>query len=88
MTEVILLSGAILVIAGCLATARVCAGPSLLDRVVALDMLLAIIVCGLAILAASTRDSTIVSVLVVVGLLGFIGSVSIVRFLDKDSSER
>jgi multicomponent Na+:H+ antiporter subunit F len=64
-----------------LALVRLALGPSLLDRVVATDALLVIISAGLAVYAALTRDRTVVPVLVVVALLGFVGTVSVARYV-------
>ena len=64
-----------------LALARLARGPSLLDRVVATDVLLVIIAAGLAVYAALQRDPTVVPVLVVVSLLAFVGSVSVARYI-------
>ena len=64
-----------------LALARLARGPSLLDRVVASDVLLVIVACGLAVHAALMRDATLVPVLVVVSLLAFVGSVSVARYI-------
>ncbi len=60
---------------------RLARGPSLLDRVVATDVLLAIIAAGLAVHAGLARDPTLVPVLVVVSLLAFVGSVSVARYI-------
>ncbi len=60
---------------------RLARGPSLLDRVVATDVLLVIISAGLAVYAALQRDPTVVPVLVVVSLLAFVGSVSVARYI-------
>jgi multicomponent Na+:H+ antiporter subunit F len=68
--------------AGALLTlVRLARGPSLLDRVVATDVLLVIIAAGLAVHAALARDPTVVPVLVVVSLLAFVGSVSVARYI-------
>ena len=64
-----------------LALVRMARGPSLLDRVVAVDTLLVIIAAGLAVHAALQRDPTLVPVLVVVSLLAFVGSVSVARYV-------
>ena len=64
-----------------LALVRLARGPSLLDRVVATDILLVIIAAGLAVYAALRRDPTVVPVLVVVSLLAFVGSVSVARYV-------
>ncbi len=80
VTAVVVMLGA----AAAITVLRLLLGPSVLDRVVALDMLLAIVQCGLATFAALTLDSSSVPVLVVVSLLGFVGSVSIARFLGQE----
>ena len=64
-----------------LALVRLGLGPSLLDRVVATDVLLVIVSAGLAVYAALARDPTVVPVLVVVSLLAFVGSVSVARYI-------
>jgi multicomponent Na+:H+ antiporter subunit F len=64
-----------------LSLVRLARGPSLLDRVVATDALLVIISAGMAVFAALTRNPTVVPVLVVVSLLGFVGSVSVARYI-------
>ena len=56
-------------------------GPSLLNRVVAIDTLLVIIAARLAVHAGLQRDPTVVPVLVVVSLLAFVGSVSVARYI-------
>jgi multicomponent Na+:H+ antiporter subunit F len=63
-----------------LALVRLYRGPSLLDRVVAADMLLATMVGAVGAEAAVNRHATTLPVLVVLALLGFVGSVSVVRF--------
>jgi multicomponent Na+:H+ antiporter subunit F len=81
MTVVSVLSFAMLGTGVLLALVRLALGPSLLDRVVATDALLVIISAGLAVYAALTRNPTVVPVLVVVSLLGFVGSVSVARYI-------
>jgi multicomponent Na+:H+ antiporter subunit F len=81
MTVVSVLVFAMLGAGVLLALVRLALGPSLLDRVVATDALLVIISAGLAVYAALTRNPTVVPVLVVVSLLGFVGSVSVARYI-------
>jgi multicomponent Na+:H+ antiporter subunit F len=66
---------------------RIVRGPSTLDRIVATDVLLAIVVVALATVAAVTRDTTALPVLAVLSILGFTGSVSVARFATR-SAER
>jgi multicomponent Na+:H+ antiporter subunit F len=55
-------------------------GPTMLDRVIALDVLAAVLICGLGVEAAVNRHTTTLPVLVVLSLVGFVGSVSMARF--------
>ena len=81
MTVVQVLAYAMLGTGALLTLARLARGPSLLDRVVATDILLVIVAAGLAVHAALQRDPTLVPVLVVVSLLAFVGSVSVARYI-------
>ena len=84
MTVVSVISGIVLLIAGVLTTFRLLDGPNSLDRLVALDTLIALAMCGLAVWAAYTCDTTIVPAIVALSLVGFIGSVSVARFRVSD----
>lgn len=63
--------------------ARALLGPSLADRVVAVDALLIVIVAGLAIDAARSDSTAFVDVAVVIGLLGFVGTGVASRFIER-----
>jgi multicomponent Na+:H+ antiporter subunit F len=80
MTVVLGLCVAMLGVAALLLVARISLGPTMLDRVVALDVLVAVVICGLALEAAVHRHTTTLPILGVLSLLGFVGSVSIARF--------
>jgi multicomponent Na+:H+ antiporter subunit F len=84
VSAVVTLVAVLLGAAALVTSVRLLRGPSTLDRVVAMDMLLSIALCALATTAAATLDSTAVPVLVVVSLLGFVGAVSIARFLGQE----
>jgi len=73
--------------AAIVALIRMTLGPNMLNRAVAMDVLAATIVAGLAIEAAYNRHSTTLPILVVVSLIGFVGSVSISRFAARESRE-
>ena len=88
MTAVFWAAYAMLGIGALLTLVRLARGPSLLDRVVATDVLLVIISAGLAVYAALRRDPTVVPVLVVVSLLAFVGSVSVARYIGGMLIER
>ncbi len=75
---------AILGVAAALTVYRMTAGPTMLDRVIAMDVLVAILVCALGVEAAFNRHATTLPILVVVSMVGFVGSVSVARFAARD----
>ncbi|WP_252274641.1 monovalent cation/H+ antiporter complex subunit F [Nocardioides sp. LMS-CY] len=80
MSVVLVVCVVVLGVAALLLVARISLGPTMLDRVVALDVLVAVVICGLALEAAVHRHTTTLPILVVLSLLGFVGSVSVARF--------
>lgn len=76
---------AVLFTALVLVVLRIVKGPTTLDRIVAVDVLLAVVMCAIAAEAAYTRDATSLPVLVILSILGFIGSVSVARFRPQSS---
>jgi multicomponent Na+:H+ antiporter subunit F len=83
MTVVGIIVSTLLFAAVSLVLIRIVRGPTTLDRIVAVDVLLAIVVCSIAAEAAYTRDATSLPILVVLSILGFIGSVSVARFAPR-----
>ncbi len=55
-------------------------GPSMLDRTVALDIVVTTMIAGVALYAAYFRRADVVPLLVVLSLVGFVGSVTVARF--------
>lgn len=80
MSVVIVVCMAFWAVAALLLLVRISLGPTMLDRVVALDVMVAVVIGGLALEAAVDRDNTTLPILVVLSLLGFIGSASVARF--------
>lgn len=64
-----------------LALVRLVRGPSPVDRVVATDVLISSLVCGLAIEAAINRHAFTVPVMLALALVGFAGTVAMSRFV-------
>ncbi|GAA2714395.1 monovalent cation/H+ antiporter complex subunit F [Micromonospora olivasterospora] len=69
-----------------LALARMYRGPSLLDRVIAADVLLNTMAGAVGAEAAVNRHATTLPVLVVLSLLGFVGAVALVRFAVQEEA--
>ncbi|VTR75658.1 monovalent cation/H+ antiporter complex subunit F [Cellulomonas hominis] len=80
MTAVVVICAVLLTAAGALALIRAERGPSMLDRTVALDILVTVVVAALALYASVERRTDVVPILVVLSLVGFVGSVTISRF--------
>ena len=83
MSAVLFVCFAGLGLAAVLVLVRLVLGPSVPDRIVALDVLVQIVVAGIAVAAAVTRDGTYLSVLVAVSLLAFVGTVTVGRFIER-----
>ena len=78
-----------LALAAVLTVVRMSRGPSSLDRVVAADVLVAVVIAALALEAILNDHGTTLPVMLVLSLLGFAGSVSIARFVaDRDKATR
>ncbi|MBR8743663.1 monovalent cation/H+ antiporter complex subunit F [Nocardiopsis sp. MG754419] len=73
--------------AALLGTARLLLGPSILDRALSVDVLLASALTGLGAYAAFFRDPTVLPSLLVLSLLGFVGSISISKFVARRPEE-
>jgi multicomponent Na+:H+ antiporter subunit F len=84
MTTVWMIAAIVLVAAAALTTFRILAGPSTLDRLVGVDTLVAVAMCGLGTWAAFSLDSTVVYGITALSLISFVGSVSVARFRVPD----
>ncbi len=73
---------AVLVLAAAIFAFRLVAGPSLADRVVALNGMLIVGMVGVAADAVRTENGAYIPVLVVLALVGFVGTAMIARFME------
>ena len=80
MTAVVWVCGVLLTVGAVLAVVRAEKGPSMLDRTIALDIVVTTMIAAVALYAAIERRTDVVPVLVVLSLVGFVGSVTIARF--------
>ncbi len=81
MPVVLAITALVLTLAAAGAIIRIAKGPSLLDRVLASDVLLAIIGAALCIDMAANRHLNNLMLLVAIYFLGFVGSVTVARFV-------
>lgn len=84
-TIVLAVSGVMLTVAAALTVGRMTRGPGTLDRVVAADVLVAVVVAGVALEAVWHHRATTLLVMLVLSLLGFTGSVSIARLVAREN---
>ncbi|WP_182353108.1 monovalent cation/H+ antiporter complex subunit F [Flaviflexus huanghaiensis] len=81
MIVVAAISGALLFLSALAVIVRVSNGPSMLDRMVGVDLLTSIILCSVAVISAVSGRTDLLPVLVVLAVVGFIGSTTIARFI-------
>ncbi|MDD9206200.1 monovalent cation/H+ antiporter complex subunit F [Georgenia sp. 10Sc9-8] len=87
MTAVYVYCFAAVAVAALLALIRVERGPSMFDRVVALDITTACVLGTVALISARDDRTDLVPVLVVLAVVGFVGSVTVARFAAADTLE-
>ena len=84
MTVVTIVCAALLLGAAVLALIRAERGPSMLDRTVALDVFVTALVGGIVLEAAVSGRTDTLPLLVVLSMVGFVGSVTIARFASAE----
>ena len=72
----------LLVIAGALGVARIVRRSTLGDRAIAFDMLTSVLTCALLVSAGYLKDGLLLDLAIILGLLGFIASITIARFIE------
>jgi multicomponent Na+:H+ antiporter subunit F len=72
---------AVLVLATLLTVWRAVIGPTLPDRVVALDMLVGIVIGFIAVIALRTGYTLYIDIAIALGLVGFLATVAFARFI-------
>lgn len=70
-----------------IALVRVIWGPTLPDRVVAVDLIGVSAVCLMVVAAAANREPAFLDAAVVITLLGFLGTVAYARYAERRTRE-
>ena len=85
----VLVNAALLMIALALFIAlyRVVQGPTLPDRMVAVDLIGTSSVCLMVLAATATKESAFLDAAVVIALLGFLGTVAYARYAERKGRE-
>lgn len=76
-----------LFLTGAAAGTRLLIGPSLADRIVALDVALMALMAAIAVHAADTGTTVFLDLLVVIAIVGFTATVSASRFIEHEGPE-
>ena len=77
---------AMLTVAASLAFIRVFKGPTLPDRVIAIDLIGVLMVCLLVVTAGATAQQAFLDVAMVVALISFVGTVAYARYIERSRS--
>ncbi|GHG57727.1 hypothetical protein GCM10012320_30870 [Sinomonas cellulolyticus] len=83
MPWVLAICSVVLSLAAFGAIIRMIKGPALLDRVLAADVLLAVVAAALSIDMAANRHTNHTALIVAITLIGFVGSVTVARFVQE-----
>jgi multicomponent Na+:H+ antiporter subunit F len=77
---------AMLALAAALAFIRLLRGPTVPDRVVALDLIGVLIVCVVVAVAAITGEQAYLDVAIVIALVSFVGTVAYARYVEREDA--
>jgi multicomponent Na+:H+ antiporter subunit F len=79
-------ASAMLAVAAGLTFIRLLKGPTLPDRVIAIDLIGVLMVCILVVTAAATAQQALLDVAMVVALISFVGTVAYSRYIERSQS--
>ena len=72
-----------LVFAAMAAIYRLVTGPTMADRIIALDLLLVSLMTAIVVDAVATGDAALLNVLAVIAIIGFTATVAVARFMER-----
>jgi multicomponent Na+:H+ antiporter subunit F len=75
-----------LALAAVLTFIRLVRGPTLPDRVIAIDLIGVLTICLLVVVAASTAQQAFLDVAMVLALISFVGTVAYARYVERERS--
>lgn len=84
MIWVWVIAGVLIAGGALMALARVIVGPTMLNRMLALDVIVTILVSTLAISTGISGNTTLLVVMAALTLLGFVGAVTVARFSARE----
>lgn len=84
MTILMVTAGILLALAGMLLLVRLVIGPTLFDRLVALDTILVVVVCGITVRSAYLGEVHALVLVVLVALVGMLSSLAAARLVPEE----
>ena len=81
-----LIALAMLAVAAGLTFIRLVKGPTLPDRVIAIDLIGVLLVCLLVLMAGLTAQQAFLDVAMVVALISFVGTVAYAQYIEREGS--
>jgi multicomponent Na+:H+ antiporter subunit F len=81
-----LLALTVLALAAVLTFIRLVKGPTLPDRVIAIDLIGVLMVCLLVVMAGISAQQAFLDVAMVVALISFVGTVAYARYIEREGS--
>jgi len=88
MTIVTAAATIMLGLAAALCLYRLYRGPSALDRILAIDVLLVIFIAGVALESVWNHHATNLPLIMVLAMVNFVGGVAVTRLLSRDSDDQ
>ena len=82
----LLLALTMVAVAAGLTFVRLAKGPTLPDRVIAIDLIGVLLVCLLVLMAGVTAQQAFLDVAMVVALISFVGTVAYARYIEREGS--
>ena len=76
----------LLAVAAAVTFIRLAKGPTLPDRVIAIDLIGVLLVCLLVVEAGLTAQQAFLDVAIVVALISFVGTVAYARYIEREGS--
>ncbi|WP_077326540.1 Na(+)/H(+) antiporter subunit F1 [Virgibacillus siamensis] len=84
MTEIMLITALVLFgVAGALTLVRIVIGPSLPDRIIALDMIGVILVSVVAVISVLLNTKAFLEVILILAILAFISTIAFSRYMER-----
>jgi len=80
----VLVALTMLAVAAALTFIRLAKGPTLPDRVIAIDLIGVVLMCLLVVMAGVTAQQAFLDVAMVVALISFVGTVAYARYIERE----